>query len=90
MGIRKLYLKIHFSKYYIRKLPRSIIITPPSLSLKYYVLCLCQVGPPGPGPCHSDPCLNGATCLDTGGGYACLCPPDITGNNCEIRKLNKT
>ncbi|XP_072289620.1 protein crumbs homolog 2b [Eucyclogobius newberryi] len=36
--------------------------------------------------CLSSPCLNGATCLENMGGYACLCPRTpvwFTGSLCE-------
>ncbi|XP_071447350.1 protein jagged-1b-like [Hetaerina americana] len=35
--------------------------------------------------CKSDPCLNGATCVNTGGGdqYSCICKEGFEGNHCE-------
>ncbi|XP_057673224.1 delta-like protein D [Corythoichthys intestinalis] len=34
---------------------------------------------------HHKPCLNGATCTNTGqGSYTCSCPPGYTGASCEI------
>nr|XP_058962443.1 ALK tyrosine kinase receptor-like isoform X1 [Pocillopora verrucosa] len=36
-------------------------------------------------PCSSNPCANGATCLNgfTDKRYICLCPPKAIGENCE-------
>ena len=35
---------------------------------------------------HHKPCLNGATCTNTGqGSYTCSCPPGYTGASCEIQ-----
>ncbi|KAL9966600.1 hypothetical protein ACROYT_G024702 [Oculina patagonica] len=31
----------------------------------------------------SNPCLNGATCLNIPGGYRCICQPGYNGKNCE-------
>ncbi|KAL5008933.1 hypothetical protein ScPMuIL_014514 [Solemya velum] len=34
---------------------------------------------------HYSPCLNGATCMNTGeGSYTCSCPPGFEGTNCEV------
>jgi cysteine-rich repeat protein len=33
--------------------------------------------------CLSNPCLNGATCIDEDGGYTCFCPKDYRGSLCE-------
>ncbi|KAG8240118.1 hypothetical protein J437_LFUL019751, partial [Ladona fulva] len=35
--------------------------------------------------CKSDPCLNGATCVNTGGGdlYSCICKEGFEGPHCE-------
>uniref|UniRef100_A0A674P1B3 Aggrecan core protein n=1 Tax=Takifugu rubripes TaxID=31033 RepID=A0A674P1B3_TAKRU len=44
-----------------------------------------------PGPflaevdvCHSNPCLNGATCMESADSYKCLCLPSYGGSRCEI------
>lgn len=34
---------------------------------------------------HHKPCVNGATCMNTGqGSYTCTCRPGFTGVNCEL------
>lgn len=33
--------------------------------------------------CHSNPCLNGATCQDGENSYTCLCLPSYAGARCE-------
>ena len=37
--------------------------------------------------CLSNPCQNGATCLNKVNMYECVCHPDRTGKNCERSKL---
>ncbi|XP_077419531.1 aggrecan core protein-like [Vanacampus margaritifer] len=34
--------------------------------------------------CHSNPCANGATCVDNADSYKCLCLPSYGGERCEI------
>ena len=34
--------------------------------------------------CESDPCSNGATCVDIRRGYHCVCPAGFTGLDCDI------
>lgn len=34
--------------------------------------------------CHSNPCRNGATCIDGINRYTCKCVPGFTGAHCEI------
>jgi len=38
--------------------------------------------------CISNPCLNGATCLNEIDNYICSCAPGYTGSNCEIGKFD--
>ena len=40
--------------------------------------------------CDSGPCLNGATCTNTGSGltYLCSCPGGYSGNTCQNCKEN--
>lgn len=33
--------------------------------------------------CKSEPCQNGATCLDELDGYVCKCRPGFVGLQCE-------
>ena len=40
--------------------------------------------PPDIDDCASNPCLNGATCLDEVYGYNCSCVVGFTGYNCQI------
>ena len=34
--------------------------------------------------CESNPCKNGASCVDGIGSYTCNCPQGYTGDECEI------
>ena len=36
--------------------------------------------------CVNSPCQNGATCINTHGGYHCKCKPGFKGNQCEQGK----
>lgn len=52
--------------------------------------CLCTSGFTGDfceievDTCKSNPCLNGATCIDRGPDFTCLCPPAFSGPTCNI------
>lgn len=50
------------------------------------VCCTRLSFPPDLNYCtHHKPCLNGATCSNTGqGSYTCSCRPGFTGTSCEI------
>jgi len=37
-----------------------------------------------PMTCQTQQCLNGGTCLDKAIGFQCLCPPEYTGELCQI------
>ena len=37
----------------------------------------------GKDECASDPCENGATCVDGVKEYSCTCAAGYTGTNCE-------
>lgn len=37
-----------------------------------------------PGPCGSQPCMNGGTCKETANGYECMCHTRFTGPLCEL------
>ena len=37
--------------------------------------------------CLSSPCMNGATCKETAGGYICICTRNFEGANCESESL---
>ena len=41
-------------------------------------------------PCNPSPCVNGGTCFTRSGGtaYSCVCPPDVTGTNCQSPSKN--
>ncbi|XP_076143233.1 aggrecan core protein-like isoform X2 [Alosa pseudoharengus] len=53
-------------------------------------LCLCPPGRTGADcqleldVCHSNPCANGATCVERGDSFTCLCLPSYGGKRCEI------
>ena len=36
--------------------------------------------------CASNPCVNGATCVDQINGYNCTCPAGFTGPTCAESK----
>lgn len=36
--------------------------------------------------CSSEPCYNGATCIDLKQGYKCKCPPGYSGLQCQIEQ----
>ena len=36
--------------------------------------------------CSSNPCTNGAVCVDKVNHYICTCPPGFTGAQCDISK----
>lgn len=38
--------------------------------------------------CDSNPCQNGATCVDELNRYSCTCQPGYQGTNCEIGNLH--
>lgn len=35
--------------------------------------------------CVSNPCLNGATCINSLNSYTCQCPDSYAGSRCEIK-----
>lgn len=46
--------------------------------------CVCPEGVNCVGACSSGPCLNGATCHNTGNEYYCQCSNGYNGTNCEL------
>ena len=42
-------------------------------------------GPGGKSPCHPNPCMNGGSCTENGGGYDCSCTTQFSGPNCESK-----
>ncbi|XP_064194597.1 protein crumbs homolog 1-like isoform X1 [Anguilla rostrata] len=56
--------------------------------------CACEPGYTGPDcaargeeadPCQSHLCARGATCLRGYSSYSCLCPPEKTGELCDVK-----
>lgn len=39
--------------------------------------------------CSGDPCEHGGTCIDLVGGFRCECPPEWTGDLCQVGKFKK-
>lgn len=35
--------------------------------------------------CHPNPCMNGGSCTENGGGYDCACVVQYSGPNCESK-----
>ncbi|XP_029467630.1 LOW QUALITY PROTEIN: protein crumbs homolog 2 [Rhinatrema bivittatum] len=59
----------------------TLVLLPLSLFV-WGVLCSDKIS-----NCSSDPCQNGASCMDTENGYKCLCsrlPPVYIGKKCEL------
>ena len=59
------------------------------------VVCVCPAGYDGTnceiyiGFCHSDPCLNGGTCMEIINNFTCSCTPPLTGRLCEVDLINE-
>ena len=51
-----------------------------NISLKDYQVILAFLG------CNTIPCLHGGSCVDTGIGIKCTCPPQFTGARCEAER----
>lgn len=47
------------------------------MSSKRFVICL------DGDQCAEKPCKNGAMCLDSVGGYDCVCKSGFSGENCQ-------
>ncbi len=50
----------------------------------HFVFCL--LPPLANNECQSQPCQNGATCVDQNNGYTCTCTAGWTGLHCENGK----
>ena len=35
-------------------------------------------------PCSNNLCVNGGTCSSSGGQFTCTCPPEYTGQVCNV------
>ena len=53
-----------------------------------HMLTRCYVFMTDIDECSSNPCLNGATCVDGTNGYTCTCVAGYTGTNCETGECN--
>lgn len=42
--------------------------------------------PAVPDSCKSSPCVNGGSCSVQAASYACFCPPQFSGVNCELEQ----
>lgn len=39
--------------------------------------------------CADDPCEHGGTCIDLVGGFRCECPPEWSGDLCQVGEFTK-
>lgn len=39
--------------------------------------------------CSGGPCEHGGTCIDLVGGFRCECPPEWTGDLCQVGKYEE-
>ena len=52
-----------------------------------YYMIVPATEPPNVDECVSQPCQNGATCIDGDDMYTCVCTTGFVGTNCEESKL---